>query len=111
MANNKYSYSTSEDEEFVYEITNEHSVLQPKLQEIVILNDDYTSVEFVITLLMRVFNKSMSDAQSITQFVHNTGEGSCGIYPYDVAELKYTLATNFIKDSGMPLRILLRDIN
>ncbi len=85
-------------------------VAQPRLQEIIILNDDYTSVEFVITLLMRVFNKSMLDAQNITQFIHNTGEGSCGIYPYDIAELKFSIATNFIRDNGMPLRLILRDI-
>ncbi len=106
MATNKYDYSTLDE----YEAINEVELLQPRLQEIIILNDDYTSIDFVITLLMRVFNKSMSDAQNITQFIHNTGEGSCGIYPYDIAELKYTLATNFIKDSGMPLRILLRDV-
>lgn len=89
----------------------EVELTEPKMQEIIIFNDDYTSVNFVIALLMRVFDKSMTDAQNITQFVHNTGEGSCGIYPYDIAELKFMMATNFIRDNGMPLRIAIRDIN
>lgn len=107
MSNDKYSdYADSTD----YATAHAVEIAQPKLQEIIILNDDYTSVDFVVTLLMRVFNKSMIDAQNITQFIHNTGEGSCGIYPYDIAELKFNAATNFIRDNGMPLRITLRDV-
>lgn len=107
MPNNKYNdYADSND----FETINAVDVAQPRLQEIIILNDDYTSVEFVVTLLMRIFNKSMLDAQNITQFIHNTGEGSCGIYPYDIAELKFNMATNFIQDNGMPLRLILRDV-
>lgn len=107
MPNNKYEdYADSTDFSTSYAV----EVAQPRLQEIIILNDDFTSVEFVVTLLMRVFNKSMLDAQNITQFIHNTGEGSCGVYPYDIAELKYSIANNFIRDNGMPLRIILRDI-
>lgn len=107
MPNNKYNdYDDSADFATMQAI----EVAQPKLQEIIILNDDYTSVDFVVTLLMRVFNKSMLDAQNITQFIHNTGEGSCGVYPYDIAELKFSTATNFIRDNGMPLRITLRDV-
>lgn len=89
----------------------EAEVIEPKMQEIIIFNDDYTSVNFVIALLMRIFDKSMADAQNITQFVHNTGKGSCGIYPYDIAELKFEMATNFIRDNGMPLRIALQDVS
>ncbi len=104
---NKYSDYSHENS---YETVHEVEITQPKMREIIILNDDYTSINFVITLLMRIFDKSMLDAQNITQFVHNTGEGSCGIYPYDIAELKYMLAQNFIRDNGMPLRIIMRDI-
>ncbi|MWV62488.1 ATP-dependent Clp protease adaptor ClpS [Helicobacter saguini] len=94
-----------------FEVMPEVELAEPKMQEIIIFNDDYTSVNFVIALLMRVFDKSMTDAQNITQFIHNTGEGSCGIYPYDIAELKYIMAQNFIRDNGMPLRIDIRDIH
>ena len=93
-----------------FEILSDVELATPKMQEIVIFNDDYTSMNFVIALLMRVFDKSMLEAQNITQFVHNKGEGSCGIYPYDIAELKYMMAMNFIRDNGMPLRISIRDV-
>ncbi|GAB0172928.1 ATP-dependent Clp protease adaptor ClpS [Helicobacter trogontum] len=107
MPDNRYNdYLDSTNFETLHEV----EVVQPRLQEIILLNDDYTSVDFVITLLMRVFNKNMLDAQTITQFVHNTGEGSCGVYPYDIAELKFSIATNFIRESGMPLRLVLRDV-
>ncbi|RDU67034.1 ATP-dependent Clp protease adaptor ClpS [Helicobacter didelphidarum] len=106
MPNNKSQYSN----EYDYETINEIEVALPKMQEIIIFNDDYTSMQFVIALLMEIFDKNEIDAQTITQFVHNTGEGSCGIYPYDIAELKYIMAINFIQDNKMPLRIDKRDV-
>lgn len=107
MSNGKYiEYSNEEN----YETINEVELIEPKMQEIIILNDDFTSMEFVVALLMRVFDKNLLDAQNIMQFVHNTGEGSCGIYPYDIAELKYLMAQNFIQDNAMPLRLKIRDI-
>ena len=92
-----------------FDSTQEVDIARPKMLEIVILNDDYTSVDFVINLLMTVFNKNMMDAQSITQYVHSNGEGSCGVYPYDIGEFKHALAMSFIRDHGMPLRIIMRD--
>ncbi|RDU71248.1 ATP-dependent Clp protease adaptor ClpS [Helicobacter aurati] len=100
----------SDSNEVISDTFNEVELATPKMQEITILNDDYTSMNFVIRLLMYIFDKSMIDAQNIAQYVHNTGEGSCGIYPYDIAELKYAMATNFIRDNGMPLRLILRDV-
>lgn len=104
MANNKYI------EGFEHLTINEVDLAQPKMQEILILNDDYTTSDFVVNLLVRVFDKSLSEATNITQHIHHNGNGSCGIYPYDIAELKYSLAKQIIKDNGMPLRLDIRDV-
>lgn len=91
-------------------IANDTELVQPRFKEIVILNDDYTTMNFVTTLLVNVFDKSITDANNIMMHVHNKGEGVCGIYPYDIAELKYSIANEMIFKSQEPLRIILRDV-
>lgn len=94
----------------VANIVNEIDLVPPVLKQVVLLNDDYTTTDFVVSLLMNVFDKNMDQAHEITMIVHNTGEGVCGIYPYDIAELKFITANRLAKNSGEPLRIILRDI-
>lgn len=82
---------------------------KPKMSKVVMLNDDYTAMEFVIMILCEVFSKNQSEAQSIMLKIHNEGSGICGIYPYDIAHTKAKIARTKSKEAGFPLRIVVED--
>ena len=63
---------------------------RPSLYRVLLLNDDYTPMEFVVLILQDVFNKTREDAMRVMLHVHNQGVGECGIYPFEVAETKVT---------------------
>ncbi len=82
---------------------------QPKMSKVVMLNDDYTAMEFVVMILCEVFKKNQSEAESIMLKIHNEGSGICGIYPYDIAHTKAKIARSKSKEAGFPLRIVVED--
>ncbi|HWU17302.1 MAG TPA: ATP-dependent Clp protease adaptor ClpS, partial [Devosia sp.] len=63
---------------------------RPNLYRVLLLNDDYTPMEFVVLVLQDVFNKTREEAMRIMLHVHQKGVGECGVYPYEVAETKVT---------------------
>lgn len=77
---------------------------KPSLYRVVILNDDYTPMEFVVFILERVFNKNAEDAYKIMLHVHNHGVGICGIYTYEVAETKVSQVRDLARRNEHPLR-------
>lgn len=77
---------------------------KPPLYEVLLHNDDYTTREFVVYVLMRFFQKNEQEATQIMLHVHHKGIGVCGVYTYDVAETKVTQVTECAKEHGMPLR-------
>ena len=81
----------------------------PKMSKVIMLNDDYTAMEFVVMILCEVFRKNQSEAQSIMLKIHNEGSGICGIYPYDIAHTKAKIARIKSKEAGYPLRIVVED--
>ena len=68
-------------------------------------NDDYTTMEFVIDVLMKFFHKSETEATHIMLSVHHKGHGVVGVYTKDVAETKVAQVTDYAKEQGMPLRL------
>lgn len=76
----------------------------PRKYKVILLNDDSTPMEFVIALLVQVFNKSSSVAEQITLEVHNNGRGIAGIYFYEIAEQKVHEATVASRANGFPLK-------
>ncbi len=80
---------------------------KPSLWRVVLLNDDYTPMEFVIAVLQQVFNKNQDEAVSITMHVHNHGVGECGIFPYEVAETKVTQVMDAAKRNQHPLQCVM----
>lgn len=80
-------------------------VQRPKRWKVVFHNDDYTTREFVIDVLMRFFDKDESEATYIMLSVHHKGSGVAGFYPKDVAETKVSEVTKHAQKSGMPLRV------
>lgn len=77
---------------------------QPRLYRVLLHNDDYTTMEFVVHVLEAVFNKGPAEAHAIMMQVHVRGQGVCGRYTYEVAETKVTAVHRLARDSGFPLR-------
>jgi len=82
----------------------EDEVAEPPLYRVLLHNDDYTTMEFVVEVLIFVFNKSAEQATQIMLNVHHTGIGVCGIFPYDIAESKVDTVQKLANDRGFPLK-------
>src|SRR5262245_57085071 len=80
---------------------------RPSLYRVLILNDDYTPMEFVVHVLERFFNKDREAATRIMLHVHNHGIGECGIYTYEVAETKVTQVMDFARQHQHPLQCVM----
>lgn len=77
---------------------------EPTLYKVVLLNDDYTTMEFVVSVLETVFDKSPAEAFRVMMHVHQQGRGIAGVYPWDVAETKTETVTTLAREAGYPLR-------
>jgi ATP-dependent Clp protease adaptor protein ClpS len=77
---------------------------KPDLFKVLLLNDDYTTMDFVIEILESVFHKSPADAYRIMMAVHTQGQGLCGVYPFEVAETKVNTVVDLARGNGFPLR-------
>ena len=77
---------------------------KPPLYKVMILNDDYTPMEFVVTILERIFGKGPSEATQIMLRIHNSGLGVAGVYVLEVAETKVALVHRTAEERGYPLR-------
>ena len=80
---------------------------RPNLYRVLLLNDDYTPMEFVILVLQDVFNKSREDAEQVMWHVHQKGVGECGVYPYEVAETKVTRVMDTARKNQHPLQCVM----
>jgi ATP-dependent Clp protease adaptor protein ClpS len=80
---------------------------RPSLYRVLLLNDDYTPMEFVVLVLQDVFNKSREDAMRIMLHVHNQGVGECGVYPFEVAETKVTRVMDTARKNQHPLQCVM----
>jgi ATP-dependent Clp protease adaptor protein ClpS len=76
---------------------------EPTLYKVVLLNDDYTTMEFVIHVLEQIFQKSPAEAYQIMMHVHVNGRGIAGVYPWEVAETKVDAVITSARDAGYPL--------
>lgn len=79
-------------------------VTEPPMYKVLLINDDYTPMEFVIEILMDVFNKGIEAATQIMLNVHKQGSGLCGVYTYEIAETKTHTVHRLAEESGYPLR-------
>jgi ATP-dependent Clp protease adaptor protein ClpS len=77
---------------------------KPPMYKVILLNDDYTPMEFVIYVLERFFQKNRTDATRIMLHVHQKGVGICGVYTYEVAETKVTQVIDFSRQNQHPLQ-------
>ena len=77
---------------------------KPPMYQVLLLNDDYTPMEFVIYILERFFQKNKEEATRVMLHVHQKGVGICGVYTYEVAETKVTQVMDFARQNGHPLQ-------
>ncbi len=82
----------------------EEELEQPPMYKVLLHNDDYTTMEFVVEILQKVFRKSIADATRIMLLVHKSGKGVCGVFTEDIAETKVEIVHHLARKSGFPLR-------
>lgn len=80
---------------------------KPSLYRVLMLNDDYTPMEFVVLVLQRFFRMNMEDATRVMLHVHQKGVGVCGVFSYEVAETKVTQVMDFARQHQHPLQCTL----
>ena len=85
----------------------DQEVEEPHQYKVMLLNDDYTTMEFVIEVLVHVFQKTPQDATRIMLNVHHKGVGICGIYPYEIAETKINTVETLARENGFPLKCIM----
>ena len=82
---------------------------EPSEYMVVLLNDDYTTMDFVVRVLESVFQKSPAEAYRVMMHVHVNGRGIAGIYPYEIAETKVDTVSTMARDEGFPLKATIEE--
>ena len=85
----------------------DQEIEEPPMYKVMLLNDDYTTMEFVVEVLVHVFQKSSEEATQIMLNVHRSGVGVCGIYPYEIAETKVDTVGALARENGFPLKCIM----
>ncbi len=93
-----------------YELDSELSLAEPKQYKVILLNDDYTSMDFVVDILMTVFHKSFQEAETIMLDIHKKNRGICGIYTYEIAETKVSQVSRLAREQGFPLKAIMEEV-
>ncbi len=81
----------------------------PPMYHVVLLNDDYTPMEFVVAIIQEYFNKDRETATQIMLKVHRDGKGMCGVYPKDIASTKVELVLTHARKAGHPLQCVMEE--
>ena len=90
--------------------TSKQKLKTPKRFDVILLNDDYTTMEFVVEVLQQFFNKEFKAAEVIMLKIHVDGESVCGTYSYDVAQTKVTQVIDYSRQNEQPLMCVLREL-
>ena len=84
-------------------------VRKPRDYKVVMHNDDFTTMEFVVNILMTIFKKDINTSNKIMMDVHKLGRGIVGVYPYDIATKKVAMALGMAKEEGFPFNITIEE--
>lgn len=98
------------DPQFEREANIEEELREPPQFRVLLHNDDYTTMEFVVKVLILVFDKTESEATQVMLHVHNEGVGTCGIYTAELAETKVSLVHQMARKNGFPLKCTMEEV-
>ncbi|MCH5344570.1 MAG: ATP-dependent Clp protease adaptor ClpS [Acetatifactor sp.] len=84
-------------------------IREPKHYQVIMHNDDFTSMEFVVEILIDIFRKDQIEAERLMIMVHESGKAAVGSYPYDIAVTKVQAATARAKEKGFPFRLTVEE--
>ena len=92
-----------------YELSDEVKLTYPKKYKVYLLNDDYTSMDFVVEILTSIFHKTHLEAENIMLEVHKMDKGLCGVYTHEIAETKVMQVAKRAKHNGFPLKAVMEE--
>ena len=92
------------------EIESELALVEPIKYKVLLHNDDYTTIDFVVDILMSVFQKNGTEAEMIMMDVHTKGRAVCGIYTYEIAQTKVYQVKELAKSNGFPLLATMEEL-
>lgn len=91
------------------DLKEEIDLKKPRLYKVLLLNDDFTSMEFVVEVLTAIFHRTQQDAHTIMFKIHKEGSGLCGVYTYEIAETKVVQVLSLAKKNKFPLRAVMEE--
>ena len=95
--------------EIEIELNEDLEVVEPKKYNVFLLNDDYSTMDFVIDVLVKVFRKNENESQAIMLNVHNNGKGLCGVYTFEIAATKVAQVKSLAREKGFPLKAIMEE--
>ncbi len=90
-------------------LENEEENFHLKRYKVVLLNDDFTSMDFVVEVLVNIFNHELDNAINIMLKIHRSGRGVCGVYVYEIAETKIAQVNKMAKENEFPLKAIMEE--
>lgn len=84
-------------------------IREPKQYKVIMHNDDFTTMDFVVEILIDVFHKDNAEAERLMLLVHESGKATVGIYPYDIAVTKVQVSKERAKQAGFPFRLTIEE--
>ncbi|NVJ52325.1 MAG: ATP-dependent Clp protease adapter ClpS [Campylobacteraceae bacterium] len=95
--------------ELEIELDSNLEVSEPKKYKVILLNDDYSTMDFVIDVLTNIFRKSVDEATQIMLNIHNNGREVCGIYSHEIASTKVAQVKTHAREKGFPLKAIMEE--
>ena len=95
--------------EIEIELNDELDLQEPKKYKVFLLNDDFSTMDFVIDVLVRVFRKTVDEATTIMMNIHNKGKELCGTYTYEIATTKVAQVKSMAREKGFPLKAIMEE--
>lgn len=91
------------------QLDDELDLQEPKKYKVFLLNDDYSTMDFVIDVLVKVFRKSLDESSAIMLNIHNNGREICGVYTYEIAATKVGQVKTMAREKGFPLKAVMEE--
>ena len=106
----KFIKDTDQNNEVLIQKNTKKKLKRPSLYKVIMLNDDFTPMDFVVYLLKTFFQKNHDEASKIMLEIHNKGSSICGVFTYEIAETKILKVINTSRNNGFPLFCILEKI-